>query len=120
MTESSWSLLWLSVPGRSGQHDESLGAVLGEQELAVDVDAAEFGMQEGLAVVVALGDLLPFPHADELRAAFLEFGDDPGGSVGVAAGGQRCPQAGRMGAAVVSGWSSSGNTRRSAGSMNQR
>jgi hypothetical protein len=75
--------------GACGQHDEGLGAVLGVQGLAVDVDPAEFGMDETLVVVVALGDFLPFPEADELGAAFLEFGDDPGGCVGVAAGRQR-------------------------------
>ena len=60
--------------GAGGQHDEGLGAVLGVQEFTVDVDAAEFGMHEGLVIVVTLGDFLPLPHADELGAAFLEFG----------------------------------------------
>ena len=57
--------------GAGGQHHQSLGAVLGEQDLGVDVDAAEFGMQDRLAVVVALSDLLKFPHAHELRAVCL-------------------------------------------------
>src|SRR5215218_6205116 len=51
--------------GASGQNHQCLGAVLGEQDLAVDIDAAEFGMEDDLAVVVAVGDLLKFPHADE-------------------------------------------------------
>src|SRR4051794_9067548 len=32
--------------GASGQHHQGLGAVLGVQELGVDVDAAEFGMED--------------------------------------------------------------------------
>lgn len=56
MTESSSSLLWLSEPG-CRQHHQDLGAVLGVQELGIDLDVAEFGVEEGLAVAVA-GDLL--------------------------------------------------------------
>ena len=105
--------------GARGQYDQGLCAVLGEEDLAVDVDAAEFGMDDGLTLVVALGDLLQLPQADELGAVFLEFGEDPGGSGGVAACCQRDPQAGRLGAAVAR-VVLLGYTRRSAGSMNQR
>ncbi|MCZ4513005.1 hypothetical protein O3Q52_33605 [Streptomyces sp. ActVer] len=105
--------------GACGQYDQRLRAVLGEENLAVDVDAAEFGMDDRLALVLALGDLLQLPQSDELGAVFLEFGEDPGGSGGVAARCQRDPQTGRLGAAVV--WVVLlGYTRRSAGSMNQR
>ena len=54
--------------GACGQHDERLRAVLGVQELAVDVDPAEFGIDESLLIVIVLGDLLPLPETDELGA----------------------------------------------------
>src|SRR5688572_17246991 len=91
--------------GAGGQDRRGLCAVLGEQDLAVDVDTAEFGVDDGLAFVVALGDLLPFPYADELGAAFLEFGDDPSGSGGVAVSATRRRAAWVR---VWRGWSSSG------------
>src|SRR3954454_18808125 len=69
--------------GASGQHHQGLGAVVGEEDLAVDIDAAEFRMQDDLAVA-ALGDLMKFPHAAGLGAVVREVGEDPGGS-GVAA-----------------------------------
>ncbi|EMF57875.1 hypothetical protein SBD_0547 [Streptomyces bottropensis ATCC 25435] len=36
--------------GAGGRYHQGLGSVLGVQELGVDVDAAEFGMDDGLAV----------------------------------------------------------------------
>lgn len=65
--------------GAGGQHHEGLGAVVGEEDLPVDLDAAELGMDDRLALVVALGDLLELPCADELGAVLLEFGEDAGG-----------------------------------------
>jgi hypothetical protein len=44
--------------GARGHHQQGLCAVLGEQDLAVDVDAAQFGVDEGLVVVEAEGDLV--------------------------------------------------------------
>lgn len=45
----------------SGKHEQSLGLVLGEQRLAVDLDRAELGMDEDLVVGESLGDLVPLP-----------------------------------------------------------
>jgi hypothetical protein len=90
--------LALALRAGAGGHDhQGLGAVLGEQDLGVDVDAAEVGVDDGLGLPVALGDFLEFPQGYELGAAFLEFGDDLGGSGISAAGRQRGPQASRLG-----------------------
>jgi hypothetical protein len=64
-------LVALGVRG-SGQHEQRLGLVLGEQHLAVQLDRAELGMDERLVVLEAPGHLVPFPQPGELRARFLQ------------------------------------------------
>ncbi len=87
--------------GARGHHQQGLCAVVGEQHLTVDLDAAERRVEECLAVLEALGDLVPRPHAYELGAAFAQFGDDARGPVPAAVGGQRGPERGCLDPALL-------------------
>ena len=54
--------------GFGGEEHEGLAVVLGEQDLASQLDRSEFGMDDRLGVIAAAGDVVPVPDPLELRA----------------------------------------------------
>src|SRR5664279_3747736 len=64
----------LAAWGRS-QYEQGLSLVLGEQDLAVELDLAQLGMDQGFVVLEAGGDFLPLPDLGELRADLPQLAD---------------------------------------------